>query len=153
MFPKDMHVGTAEVRNTEAILGWTRNTFFSGLTSALFWFIETHYIFGKWQYSAACVVGAFLSSIWLGSAFRIKQLMTHWNGKLSDLETLDANLVGGRVFAGKDFEKLDHQRTTHHFLLLCLIGAIIVGWLTLGGTSMIWGISNAQHQQENYPYE
>lgn len=62
--------------------------------------------------------------------------MTHWNSQLSNLETLDKNVDGGRVFAGKAFEELDRDRTSHHISLLLLIRGLIATWLILGAWSV-----------------
>jgi hypothetical protein len=136
MLSRDAHLGIIEVRNTEAVLGWTRNTFYSGLISALFWFVFTHFTFATPSYSLVCVGGALLSIFWLAAALRTKELMSYWNKQLSHLETADRDISGISVFAGHEFKGIENKRMTHHNLLLFLIGIVIATWLGLAVSPM-----------------
>ena len=131
MEPDKLYPNIVSVRNTEAILGWTRTSFFSAFIGGTFIFVITRFPVGSFQHTALCAAGAVLSIFWLLASLRSRKLVSYWNKRLADLEDVDNDPTHPRVFAAREFEIMDTRRGRNHNVMLGLIGSIGIGWLCL----------------------
>lgn len=121
MDSEKLQPGIILVRNTEAILGWTRNVFYSTISSAIFGLVFTTLTKSTLPYAFACSGGFLVAVGWYASAHRTGRLMKYWNAQLAELEIVDGNASHVRVFAGKQFEKISRRGIRNHSVLLGVI--------------------------------